>query len=134
MYNVPLYWCIIHVYMYIVCIYIVHCMYIAHVQYAYTLMLHCTFIIIYFFICRSINRHALKTPPLIPLQHRYCMHIVLTRDEMRRKKKASKVKQTTLKAKQHSTPKAVTFPNKNELPWVGLEPTTLYTLDRALYH
>ena len=38
----------------------------------------------------------------------------------------------TNKAKQHSTPKAVTFPNKNELPQVGLEPTTLYTLDRAL--
>ena len=50
-----------------------------------------------------------------------------------RKKEASKVKQTN-KAKQHSTPKAVTFPRKNELPRVGLEPTTLYTLDRALYH
>ena len=48
------------------------------------------------------------------------------------KKEASKVKQTN-KAKQHSTPKAVTFPRKNELPRVGLEPTTLYTLDRALY-
>ena len=33
----------------------------------------------------------------------------------------------------HSTPKAVIFPRKNELPQVGLEPTTLYTLDRALY-
>ena len=30
--------------------------------------------------------------------------------------------------------KVVTFPKKNELPQVGLEPTTLYTLDRALYH
>ena len=29
------------------------------------------------------------------------------------------------KAKQHSTPKAGTFPNKYELPRVGLEPTTL---------
>ena len=37
------------------------------------------------------------------------------------------------KAKQHSTPKAVTFPKANELPRVGLEPTTLYTLDRVLY-
>ena len=36
------------------------------------------------------------------------------------------------KAKQHSTPKAVTFPKKNELPRVGFEPTTLYTLDRVL--
>ena len=51
---------------------------------------------------------------------------------MRRKKEASKVKQTN-KAKQHSTPKAVTFPRKNELPQVGLEPTTLHTLDRVLY-
>ena len=48
-----------------------------------------------------------------------------------RKKQARSNKQT--KAKQHSTPKAVTFPRKNELPQVGLEPTTLYTLDRALY-
>ena len=29
------------------------------------------------------------------------------------------------KAKQHSTPKAVIFPKKNELPRVGLKPTTL---------
>ena len=36
---------------------------------------------------------------------------------MRRKKEASKVKQTS-KAKQHSTPKAVTFLEKNELPRV----------------
>ena len=46
----------------------------------------------------------------------------------------SKQGQTNNKAKQHSTPKALTFPKKNELPQVGLEPTTLYTLDRALYH
>ena len=43
-----------------------------------------------------------------------------------RKKEASKVIQTT---KQHNTLKAVTF---SELPRVGLEPTTLYTLDRVL--
>ena len=53
------------------------------------------------------------------------------RDEKEgRKKEASKIKQTN-KAKQHGTPKAVTFPRKNELPRVGLEPTTLYTLDRT---
>ena len=46
------------------------------------------------------------------------------RDEKEeRKKEGSKVKQTN-KAKQHSTPKAVIFPRKNELPQVGLEPTT----------
>ena len=45
----------------------------------------------------------------------------------------SKQGQTNNKAKQHSTPKAVTFPKINELPRVGLEPTTLYTLDRAIH-
>ena len=47
---------------------------------------------------------------------------------MRRKKERSKQGQTNKqanKATQHSTPKAVTFPKKNELPRVGLEPTTL---------
>ena len=39
------------------------------------------------------------------------------RDE---KEERSKQGQTNNKAKQHSTPKAVTFPNKNELPQVGL--------------
>ena len=51
---------------------------------------------------------------------------------MRRKEERSKQGQTNNEAKQHSTPKAVTSPKKNELPRVGLEPTTLYTLDRAL--
>ena len=46
---------------------------------------------------------------------------------MRRKEESSKQGQTNNKAKQHSTPKAVTFPKKNEMPRVGLEPTTLYT-------
>ena len=46
---------------------------------------------------------------------------------MRRKEERSKQGQTNNKAKQHSTSRAATFPNKNEL---GLEPTTLYTLDR----
>ena len=50
-----------------------------------------------------------------------------------RKKERSKQGETNNKAKQHSTPKTVTFPKKNELPQVGLEPTTLCTLDRALY-
>ena len=47
------------------------------------------------------------------------------RDE-RRKEERSKQGQTNNKAQQHSTPKAVTFPKKNELPRVGLEPMTLY--------
>ena len=56
------------------------------------------------------------------------------RDE---KEEGSKQGQTNNKAKQHSTPKAVTVSKKNELPRVGLKPTTLYTPDSALplsYH
>ena len=49
---------------------------------------------------------------------------------MRRKKERSKQGQTN-KAKQHSTPKAVNLPKKNELPRVGLETTTLYTDEQA---
>ena len=51
----------------------------------------------------------------------------LMRDE-RRKEERSKRDQTNNKAKQHNTPKAVTFPKTNELPQVGLEPTTLRSL------
>ena len=39
--------------------------------------------------------------------------------------KEGRMNQARNKAKQHSTPKAVTCPKKNELPRVGLEPTTL---------
>ena len=56
------------------------------------------------------------------------MYRCIIRYEEGRKKQAR-----SNKAKQHSTPKAVTFPKKNKLPQVGLEPTTLYTLDRVLY-
>ena len=41
---------------------------------------------------------------------------------MRRKKEV----QTNNKAKQHSTPKAVAFPKKNELPRVGLTACTVH--------
>ena len=60
---------------------------------------------------------------------------VLMRDE-RRKEERNKQGQTNNKAKQHSTPKAVAFPKKNELPQVGLEPTTplqfMYTQQQNL--
>ena len=44
------------------------------------------------------------------------------RDEKEGRKKQERSKQghTNNKAKQHSTPKAVIFPKKNELPRVGL--------------
>ena len=69
--------------------------------------------------------------------HTLTMYIhvhVLIRDEKEgRKKQARSNKQTNNKAKQHSTLKTVTFPNKNELPRVGFKPMTLY-IDRALYY
>ena len=52
--------------------------------------------------------------------------------EMRRKEERSKQGQTNDKARQHSTPKAVTFPKKNELPRVGLNHDTLYSRQSAL--
>ena len=61
------------------------------------------------------------------------MYMFLMRDEKEERKKQARSNKQTIKAKQHSTPKAVTFPRKNELRRVGLEPTTLHTLDRALY-
>ena len=50
------------------------------------------------------------------------------------KKEASKVKQTTRQNNTAHPRQSVTLLKKNELPRVGLEPTTLYTLDGALYH
>ena len=64
--------------------------------------------------------------------HVYTGHIhMYVNERRRRKEERSKQGHTNNKAKQHSTPKAVTFPKKNELPRVGLEPTTLYTIDKA---
>ena len=54
------------------------------------------------------------------------------RDE-RRKEERSKQDQTNNKAKQHSTPEAVIFPKKNELPQVGLEPMTLHVCGILYY-
>ena len=62
-----------------------------------------------------------------------CIH-VLMRDEKEERKKQARSNKQQGKATQYTQFKAVTFPKKNELPRVGLEPTTLYTLDRALYH
>ena len=59
------------------------------------------------------------------------MYAFLMRDEKEERKKQG---QANNKAKQHSPPKVVTFPKKNELPRVEIEPTTFYSLDRALYH
>ena len=97
------------------------CMYVRHVH----------VIILYMYTCVSINLiHSLpedSAKSLLRNNIRYgcihlrhgCIHLrhvghvkhVLMRDEKERRKK-----QTNNKAKQHSTPKAVTFPRKNELP------------------
>ena len=47
-------------------------------------------------------------------------------ERCRKKEERSKQGHKNNKAKQHNTPKAVTFLKKNELPRVVLEPTTLY--------
>ena len=77
-------------------------------------------------LCELISRLEADSEELICARV-YTLHVhihVLMRDE-RRKEEISKQSQTNNQAKQHSTPKAVTFPKKNELPQVGLEPTTL---------
>ena len=58
------------------------------------------------------------------------MHVFMT-DE---KEERSKQGQTNNKAKQHSTPKAVTFPKKNELPRVGLEPMMYIYIHSGFIH
>ena len=55
------------------------------------------------------------------------------RDEKGRKEERSKQGRTNNKAKQHNTPKAVIFLKTNELPRVGFEPMTLYTLDMYIH-
>ena len=56
-----------------------------------------------------------------------CMLVihVLMRDEKEERKKQAWSNKHTNKAKQHSTPKAILLPEKNEVPRVGLKPTTL---------
>ena len=54
------------------------------------------------------------------------------RDEKEGRKKQARSNKQQGKATQH-TQGMLTFPKKNELPRVGLKPTTLYTLDRVLY-
>ena len=66
------------------------------------------------------------------MYRKICKLYVHVDERCRKKEERSKQGYANNKAKQHSTPKAVTFPKQNELPRVGFEPTTLYTLDRAV--
>ena len=77
------------------------------------------------------EKAGVMKPPMTPnTKPSIYMFLNEMRDEKEeRKKKARSNKQT----RKSNTPKAVTFPRKNELPQVGHEPTTLYTPDRALY-
>ena len=67
-----------------------------------------------------------------PFENRHCS-VEPAEDAHVREMKEERSKQgQTNKAKQHNTPKAVTFPEKNELPRVGLKPTTLHSRQSAL--
>ena len=59
------------------------------------------------------------------------VHMFLMRDDKEERKKQARLNKQQCKATQHT--QGSHFSLKNELPRVGLEPTTLYTLDRALY-
>ena len=59
-------------------------------------------------------------------QCRVTIHVLMRDEKEERKKQARSNKQTRQSNTAHAS-KAVTFPNKNELPQVGLEPTTLHS-------
>ena len=83
--------------------------------------------------CHSCHIQATRmhSPRQFPLYH--LLHIVHVNERCRRKEERSKHWYTNNKAKQHNTPKAVTFPKKNELRWVGFKPTTLRALHQLNY-
>ena len=67
-----------------------------------------------------VNARVIPASPLCSGEEKYCEYVyMLMRDAEGRKKERSKQGQTNNKAKQYSTPKAVSFPNKNELPRVA---------------
>ena len=65
--------------------------------------------------------------------YNYVLH-VLMRDEKEGRKNQAKSHKQQGKETQHTQGSQSLLLVKNELPLVGLEHTTLYTLDRALYH
>ena len=69
---------------------------------------------------------------LPPLYHTRTCIDMLERDEEGRKKEASKVKQTN-KAKKYKHPRQSHSQRKNELPRVGLEPTTCIHVHMYMY-
>ena len=72
----------------------------------------------------STSERLTTTEYIISLRYIFFTYTCTCFNEMRRKEERSKQGQTNKKAKQHSTPKAVTFPKENELPQVGFEPIT----------
>ena len=56
------------------------------------------------------------------------IHVLMTDEKEEERSKQGQRRSNT------AHPRQSLFLKKNELPRVGLEPTTLYTLDRALYH
>ena len=57
--------------------------------------------------------------------------MLMVRHVLMRDEKEGRRKQARSNKQQHSTPKAVTFLKKNELPRVGLKPTTRTCTSRA---
>ena len=94
-----------------------------------------------YYCCRSwtsccVARYASITTrqPCSPLSvpTTVCSYNVMYIHVLMRDEKEGRKKQANDKAKQHSTPKAVTFPKKSELTQMGLEPTTLHSRQSAL--
>ena len=62
--------------------------------------------------------HTFGTTGLYTRDYSEQLYRLLMRDEKEERKKQARSNKQTNKAKQRSTPKAVTFPKKNELPRV----------------
>ena len=77
------------------------------------------------------GQHSATRRSSVGTQHIYTQIHVLMRDEKEGRKKQAWSNKQQGKATQHT--QGSPLPKTNELPQVGLEPTTLYTLDRALY-
>ena len=91
------------------------CMYI-HVQCCFALFVCLTLLASFFLL---ISHLKTCTICVFTCTIRVCIHVLMKDEKEGRKKEARSNKQQFFKAKQHSTPKAVTLPKKNELPRMG---------------
>ena len=108
----------IHVCMYActcMCVVICTCMY----MYACTCMCVVICTCMHVHVCVLLYVHVCTVHVCMYMYVCCYMYVIHVNEKCRRKEERSKQGQTNNKAKQHSTPKAVTFPKKNELPRVG---------------